>query len=401
VKICDATQFYSDSGVGGVRRYLTEKRRYIASNGKDEHVLVVPGAKTEKVRDGRLTLCTVASPPLGASSRYRLLLNMRAAEEFIREAKPDVIECGDPYHLGWHLLKVAGDMDVPLLGFYHSHFPEAYLRTAMKYCGKWVRDVVLEYARDYIRRLYNSFDETLVPSAYLRNLLESWGVRNTRRVKLGVDTHVFRPGEPDPAVRLRYLGLEGQKLLLYVGRLAGEKNTRVLLKAFRCLSQMHPKRFGMLIIGQGPLGAAIQQAQLEGLSDLHWISEIKESDWLADYYRSADLFVHPGVCETFGLVALESQACATPVVGIRGSYMDANIFAGLEHWATTNTPEALADAVARFCNLDTRAIGLQASQVVREGFSWQRAFEEIWTVYREAVERKKRRARDGAMFYSF
>jgi len=39
------------------------------------------------------------------------------------------------------------------------------------------------------------------------------------------------------------------------------------------------------------------------------------------FYRAADLFVHPGVQETFGLAALECQACGTPVVGIRGSYM--------------------------------------------------------------------------------
>ena len=49
--------------------------------------------------------------------------------------------------------------------------------------------------------------------------------------------------------------------------------------------------------------------------------------------------------ETFGLVALESQACGTPVVGIRGSYMDRIIFHEQESWARENTPEALADAI--------------------------------------------------------
>ena len=53
-----------------------------------------------------------------------------------------------------------------------------------------------------------------------------------------------------------------------------------------------------------------------------WMRYCTDSFDLARYYRAADLFVHPGTQETFGLVALESQACGTPVVGIRGSYMD-------------------------------------------------------------------------------
>ena len=63
------------------------------------------------------------------------------------------------------------------------------------------------------------------------------------------------------------------------------------------------------------------------------------------FYRAADLFVHPGVQETFGLVALESQACGTPVVGIRGSYMDQIICHDQEPWAGENSAEALADAI--------------------------------------------------------
>ena len=59
------------------------------------------------------------------------------------------------------------------------------------------------------------------------------------------------------------------------------------------------------------------------------------------------LFI-PGVQETFGLVALESQACGTPVVGIRGSYMDRIICHDQKSWAQENSPEALADAIEDF-----------------------------------------------------
>ena len=66
---------------------------------------------------------------------------------------------------------------------------------------------------------------------------------------------------------------------------------------------------------------------------------------LAALYRAADLFVHPGVQETFGLVTLEAQACGTPVIGIRGSYMDRIIHSDQALWARENSAEALAAAI--------------------------------------------------------
>ncbi|NJK92918.1 MAG: glycosyltransferase family 1 protein [Blastochloris sp.] len=222
MKICDATQFYSEVG-GGVRRYLTEKRQYILDHTEDEHVLIVPGARTEVRREGRLTTCTVASPRINASSRYRILFNVHAAKEMVFQEKPDVIESGDPYHLGWAMLDAAQQLHIPIAGFYHSHFPEAYLRTVLKYCGPWLRDAVLAYAEDYIVRLYGDLDVTLVPSEFLAKVLAGWGLHNTAAVHLGVNTEVYFPKERNPEIR-RQLGIsEERPLLLYVGRLAGEK----------------------------------------------------------------------------------------------------------------------------------------------------------------------------------
>ncbi|NJK92919.1 MAG: glycosyltransferase [Blastochloris sp.] len=105
-----------------------------------------------------------------------------------------------------------------------------------------------------------------------------------------------------------------------------------MLEAIERLGRMGRGDVEFLIIGDGAQRAALLKAR-EANARLHWIPYCSDPVQLADYYRAADLFVHPGVCETFGLVALESQACGCPVVGIRGSYMDANIFSGLEFWA--------------------------------------------------------------------
>jgi alpha-1,6-mannosyltransferase len=390
MKICDATQFYSEVS-GGVRRYLTEKRNYILRHTDHEHVLVIPGEKTATVSEGRLTTCTIASPRINRTSRYRILFHLKQAERMIHEQRPDIIESGDPYQLGWRMIQAGADLNIPVVGFYHSHFPEAYLRTVFKYCGPWLRDVGMAYAQDYIRRLYNTFDNTLVPSVYLAELLRAWGVERTEVTHLGVDTEVFQPADHDAAadheIRRRHGISDDAVFLLYVGRLAGEKNTKTLVEAFKILARDTAAKFEMLIIGDGALRPVVLAAR-EETPRLKWLSYCANGAELARYYRAADLFVHPGVCETFGLVTLESQACACPVAGIRGSYMDANIFAGLEHWAEANTPSSLAAAIRRYAGLDRKWLGKTAARKVSQEYSWAKSFEKIFAVYEQEIARK-------------
>jgi alpha-1,6-mannosyltransferase len=389
MKICDATQFYSEVS-GGVRRYLTEKRNYILRHTNHEHVLIIPGDKTETIREGRLTTCKIASPRINRTSRYRILFHLKQAERMVHEQRPDIIESGDPYHLGWRMIRAGADLNIPVVGFYHSHFPEAYLRTAFKYCGPWIRDVGMAYAQDYIRRLYNTFDNALVPSVYLAGLLREWGVGRTAAVHLGVDTELFKPGDASGELRHK-LGISDDAVfLLYVGRLAGEKNTKTLVETFKILARDAKTRFEFLIIGDGALRPVVLAAQKE-VPQLRWLSYCANGEELAQYYRTADLFVHPGVCETFGLVTMESQACECPVVGIRGSYMDANIFAGLEHWAGHNTPASLAVAIRRYVSLDRKELGRTAAQKVLREYSWTKSFEKIFAVYEREIDRKQGR----------
>ena len=305
--------------------------------------------------------------------------------DFIDEVRPDVIEAGDPYHVAWTALRAGRELHIPVFGFYHSHFPEAYLRTVLKYGGKWLRDVVMEFAQRYITALYSQFHGTLVPSAHLRDLLLSWGIDNAETVHLGVDTESFCPGERDNDLRDE-LGLSHEALvLLYVGRLAPEKNIGTLLKAFQLVREQTKRDVQLVLVGDGPLRRKLPAVR-KATGALTWKSYLNDNAALARYYRMADLFVHPGVHETFGLVALESQACGIPVAGIHGSYMDANVFAGGDYWARENSPAALAQTILRMSEDDLPALGLSASKIVHERFAWPVVLEVLWKHYHEAYD---------------
>jgi alpha-1,6-mannosyltransferase len=383
LKICDLTQFYSPLS-GGVKRYVHEKINYIqdAADG-DEHVLVIPGAKTEMIESKRSRIYSIHSPLLSRTSRYRVLLNLRAIENVFERERPDIIESGDPYQVSWKAIASGHALRIPVVGFYHSHFPEAYLRSTEKYLGQTATEVVMDLARRYVCKLYNQFEVTLVPSLRLAKLLQEWGVENVRGVNLGVNTEVFRPGPDDARSTRDSLGVKPeQKLLLYIGRLAQEKNTQTLFRSFELLMQRPPARFHLLVIGDGAQREQLRRLRNE-VGNVTWIPYCSESAELARYYRAADLFVHPGIQETFGFVALESQACGTPVVGIRGSYMDRIIFHEQGFWAEENSPEALADAIEKFSGARLHKLGQIASRLADERHAWSRVFERLFQIYSE------------------
>jgi alpha-1,6-mannosyltransferase len=382
LKVCDLTQFYSPLS-GGVKRYVHEKVRYVQQSPNDEHVLIVPGAVTDVVEAARSRIYTLASPLLSRTSRYRALVNLRAIGEILEREQPDLIESGDPYQVGWKAIASGGALRIPVVGFYHSHFPEAYLRGSERFFGRTGTKIVMDLALRYVRKIYNQFQATLVPSERLGHVLAAWGVENVRAVDLGVDTEIFHPLPDDAAETRESLGIStGRCLLLYVGRLAQEKNTQTLFAAFAELMRRDPSRYHLLVVGDGLQRPLLQRLQ-EETGQVTWRQYCAEPEELARLYRAADLLVHPGVQETFGLTSLESQACGTPVVGIRGSYMDRIIFDDQLFWARENTASALARAIEESRTQDLRTLGRVVSEQARARYGWPQVFDRLFCIYRE------------------
>ena len=389
MKVVDLTQFYSPVS-GGVKRYLHEKIDYIEKHTpRDQHVLIIPGAKTKAKVNGSSRVYTIRSPLVSRAAQYRALLNLRAVEQILKREQPDVIESGDPYQLGWRAVKVGRALKIPVIGFYHSHFPEAYLRSSARLLGKTATRRVMKLSRAYVRKLYNQHAATLVASERLARVLRDWGVHNVRVLSLGVNIDIFRPDDSDREAARASLKIGGRrKLLLYVGRLAKEKNTRTLFRAFEILDRRRSNEFHLLVIGDGPERTQLRKL-LARMGNVSWIRYCAEPRELARYYRAADLFVHPGVQETFGLVALESQACGTPVVGICGSAMDDLIFHTRENWARENNAEGLAEAIERFSEADLSILGDEAAEKAAQLHAWPRVFEGLFCIYREVCANYK------------
>lgn len=384
MKICDLTQFYSPVS-GGVRRYIEQKTAYLRRHRPDcEHVVIVPGETTGFTGDGLARTYTIASPLVSRTSRYRALTKLHLVEEVLEKERPDIIESGDPYQVAWKAVASGRGLDIPVVGFYHSHFPESYIRTIAKFFGRIAVSITDDVCRRYIKTLYNRFECTFVPSPVLARLLGDWGVERIHTVDLGVDADVFIPGDDRERTRAKLEVANDVRLLLYVGRLASEKNVRTLFDAFTILHDRTPGRYHLLCVGDGTQRPAVVELQ-KTTGAVHWMPYCTDPHELAAIYRCADLFVHPGVQETFGLVALESQASGTCVVGIRGSYMDRIIFSDQQQWAPENSPAALADAVDAKFTQDLHSAGLLASVEARSRYSWKTVFARQLSIYSDVI----------------
>jgi D-inositol-3-phosphate glycosyltransferase len=216
-----------------------------------------------------------------------------------------------------------------------------------------------------------------------------------RTIAPGVDLDLFTPSSAADA-RAR-LGLRPDALtLLFVGRIQPLKAPDVLLRAAAVLDA-DPDLAGRLqvVVLGAPSGSGLAHPRhLESLRDHLGLGAVVQfrppapRDVLADYYRAADLTVVPSHNESFGLVALESQACGTPVVaaavgglptavadGVSGVLVDGH---DPQQWA-----KVLADVLRSPAERARLASGARPHA---ENFSWERTADGLLAAYTEAAD---------------
>lgn len=380
MKICDLTQIYSPLG-GGVKSYLQAKRRFILNETPHEHLMVVPGKKTEELEGGRGKVWTVRGPMVNRTSRYRWMLDLPSLLQILYRENPDIVEAGDPYHAAMLSRNWANRRGADFYMFYHSHFPDALLRTVLKFAGTWARKWVERVAGDYLRNLADKGKGVFVGSHHLMRVLDGWGVKRLIHLPLGVDTSVYRPDATRDRLEIRKkLGLPPDlPVLLYVGRFSPDKDTGLLLRCWLKIGHLYPQPWMGVMIGDGQMTESVEKfcRQYPKVRRIPFLHDPRE---LADWYRAADLLIHPGRWETFGLVLLEAQGCGLPTVAFRGGAMDEQA-ADLSSWSVHRSSHGLAEAVVRKIQTLAETDRSRAADFVRQNYSWEKTFSRQMQVY--------------------
>jgi glycosyltransferase involved in cell wall biosynthesis len=177
-------------------------------------------------------------------------------------------------------------------------------------------------------------------------------------------------------------------MLLFVGRIAREKNIRSLVAALDRIPADAPPHH-LVLVGDGELREHIQR-EVARRTNLTWLPYCESPQKLAEHYAAADLFVHPGRYETFGLVALEAQACGTPVLVVReGGVEDAVEGEHPPLVARDGSPRGLAAAIEHFLRTgDTPERRSARRQRIVRHFAVERTFERMLSLYEHLIARQ-------------
>ncbi|HEY0842315.1 glycosyltransferase [Methylotenera sp.] len=231
----------------------------------------------------------------------------------LRRERYDLVHIHTPFVAHYVGLKLARELNVPCVETYHTFF-EDYLHHYLPWIPKTMARGV---ARMISKRQCNAVDAIVAPSQPMLDVLRGYGVKvNAEVVPTGLQMHSFKSAD-GKAFRQKYeIPLE-RPMLLYVGRVAFEKNIAFLLEMLKVLVQDVPDVL-LVITGEGPAEASLHRLTHElGLKhNVQFIGYLNRELELNACYQAADVFVFASKSETQGLVLLEAMAQGTPVVAI-------------------------------------------------------------------------------------
>ena len=382
---CDLTQSWSEVG-GGVRTYLLHKRRHILEATPNHHLMIIPGTRDEVIEEERATIVTIASPRVPGSPHYRLLLRNSAVREALEHFQPDLIECQDAYNLPWAAIgHRKRHPETALVAAYMTDFPTVYVeRPFSRFVGRPLASLCGRICYSYCGSLYRRFDEVFAlgengGAAKLR----SNGVGHVGVVPLGVELGEFGPDRRDSKLRQK-LGLtDDRPLLIYVGRLDGEKKPDVVVDAFRRLP--HGLGAKLVLIGEGPL-----KEEIAALGDdcIIMPGYLRNRIELARWLASSDIYVSAMADETFGVSIVEAQASGLPVVGVAAGAMLDRVADSTGRLGPVGDSAAMAENILAVWDGDRPLMAEQARAQARQ-YSWGSSMEALFgEVYPGAFARR-------------
>ena len=272
MKVLIATDAWAPQ-INGVVTTLKHVKSYLEANGCEVRV-VQPG-----------DFKTVALP---GYSEISLAWNLWKFAKLIESFGPDCVHIATEGPIGLIARGYLTKRGLPYTTSLHTKFPE-YINERI--------GMPLSWGYQLLRWFHKTAESTLVTTQSIRDELTQRGLENLVVWTRGVDTELFTP-----QLRLPDCEQSAQPVMLYVGRVAVEKNIKALLDL--------PTHGTKVIVGDGPARAKLQADYPEA----QWVGYQTGRD-LAQHYANADVFVFPSRTDTFGIVMLEAMACGVPVAG--------------------------------------------------------------------------------------
>ena len=357
MRVVQVANFYGPRS-GGLRTAVDRLGAEYCATGH-EVFLIVPGRRAGWTRLATgVVRITVPARLIPLTGGYRAVMP-GPVKALLEALKPDALEVSDRLTLR-SLGRWGREHGATALMISHERLD----RLAGQFLPRRTARKFADFAN---ARTAADYDTVVCTTGFAREEFDRIGATNTVTVPLGVDLEIFHPCRHSALVRQRWAA-PTQILLIHCGRLSVEKRADRSIDAVAalCAAGVDAR---LVVVGDGPLRARLerQAARLP----IDFTGFISNRHTVAGLLASADVTLAPGPHETFGLAALESLACGTPVVVSRTSALSEIITAD-SGASADNDPVAIAHAVSALVarpEHERRGFARRRAEM----FTWQRA----------------------------
>lgn len=320
--------------VNGVVTSTVNLRAALEARGHQVRVLTLAGGPRTQVEKGVTFLGSLDAGVIYPGARLRAPALDDALQALIAWG-PDVVHSQCEFSTFAPARRIARACGVPLIHTYHTVYEDyTHYFSPSRRMGK-------RLAALFTRGVCARADAVIAPTPKIRRLLRGYGVQcPVRVIPTGLDLDRFCAA-PDPGLR-RALGLpENAPVLLFLGRLAREKNVAELLDALPGVPGAV-----LLVVGDGPERPALEaRAEALGVGDRVVFAGMVPPAQVPRYYALADAFVSASTSEAQGLTYLEALAAGLPLLCRADPCVEALIRPGESGWVY-HTPAQLAALAA-------------------------------------------------------
>ncbi len=298
--------------VNGVSTSIETFRRNLHLLGHTVH-LIAPAYETPAADETGILRVPARAVPFDPEDRLMRYGWVMQQLDRLRGEQYDLIHIQTPFVAHYLGVKLSRLLDIPCTETYHTFFEE-YLHHYIPLLPKWVTSSL---AKRFSRHQGNNLDGMVVPSKPMLQVLARYGITTpTEVIPTGIEPQSFVLGNRS-AFREQHGIAAERPVLLFVGRVAHEKNIGFLLKVVAQVRADIPDVL-FIIAGEGPARVNLEQeVKTLGIANsVRFIGYLDRHTELNNCYRAADIFIFSSRTETQGLVLLEAMAQGVPVVSI-------------------------------------------------------------------------------------
>ncbi|HEC82780.1 MAG TPA: glycosyltransferase family 4 protein [Thermoplasmatales archaeon] len=356
----------------GVVTSLLLFKKILEKKGHNIYIFA-PGNENEREEE----IFYYASKPFSKYPNYRITpvrtIFSARTKKLIKEISPDVIHSHSPGIIGLNAVIPSYKFRIPLIFTYHTFLNDSLY---LIFKGRRIQHIGEKLLYIWLRWYFRRCSCIITPSNYVANEIKKFFDGDIKVLPNGIEIDFFEKGNGEK-IRRKY---EGKKIILHVGRIVREKNIDLLIKSAPLVLKKYDTIF--IIVGEGPARRELEEKVKGcGLKDYFIFTGFVSDEELADYYKSADVFVFPSTYETQGIVAFEAMSAGLPVVGAKAKAIPEFIKDGVNGYLSSPYDEKeFAEKI--FMALENKGVGNRGKEFVKK-YSIEKMADSLIKIYEE------------------